>query len=180
MQRAAQFYGPEGKFRMTVVTPARPQARLAIALACGALAVGACTPLRGHSGYIVDAELVNSVQPGVDTRDSVQQTLGKPTFTGQFGNTDWYYLARDTKNYAFQKPRVSDQITLKIAFDPNGVVQNVTRTDEQRVASIEPSKKVTPTLGRKRSFFAELFGNIGAVGAPGLSGGDSTNPDDRP
>jgi len=29
----------------------------------------------------------------------------------------------------------------------------------------------TPTLGRKRSFFEELFGNIGTVGAPGLPGG---------
>lgn len=164
---------------MTVVTSARG-ACLALVLGCATLAVGACTPLRGHTGYIVDAELVNSVQPGVDTRDSVQQTLGKPTFTGQFGSGDWYYLARDTKNYAFQNPRVADQITLKIAFDPNGVVQNVTRSDEERVAAVDPYKKVTPTLGRKRSFFSELFGNIGAVGAPGLSGGDSTNPDDRP
>lgn len=165
---------------MTVVSSTRPGSRLRVLLACGVLAVGACTPLRGHSGYIVDAELVNSLQPGVDTRDSVQQTLGKPTFTGQFGSGDWFYLARDTRNYAFQKPRVSDQITLRVAFDATGVVQNVTRSDEARVASIDPSKKVTPTLGRKRSFFSELFGNIGAVGAPGLAGGDSTNPDDRP
>jgi outer membrane protein assembly factor BamE (lipoprotein component of BamABCDE complex) len=158
-------------------------ARLGVALACGALVIGACTPLRGHSGYIVDAELVNSVQPGVDTRQSVQATLGKPTFTGQFGNTDWYYLARDTSNYAFAKPKVTDQITLKIAFDANGTVQNVTRSDEKLVAAIDPSSKITPTLGRKRSFFQELFGNIGAVGTPGMGGnggGDSTNPDDRP
>lgn len=156
-------------------------ARLTLALACGALALGACTPLRGHSGYIVDTDLVNSVQPGVDTRQSVQQVLGRPTFTGQFGGGDWYYLARDTQSYAFATPKVKDQITLKIAFDPNGTVQSVTRMDESQVASIDPSKKVTPTLGRKKSFFEELFGNIGAVGAPGLGGqGSGGNRDDTP
>jgi hypothetical protein len=36
------------------------------------------------------------------------------------------------------------------------------------VAGIDPAGRKTPTLGRKRSFFDELFGNIGTVGAPGL------------
>lgn len=155
--------------------------RLALALACGAVALGACTPLRGHAGYIIDADLVNSVQPGVDTRQSVQAVLGRPTFAGQFGGSDWYYLARDTRAYAFATPRVQDQVTLKIAFDPSGTVQSVTRMDEKQIASINPSNKVTPTLGRKKSFFEELFGNIGAVGAAGLGRGQQGgNRDDRP
>jgi hypothetical protein len=36
--------------------------------------------------------------------------------------------------------------------------------------NVEPTHRSTPTLGRKRSFFEELFGNIGTVGAPGLPG----------
>lgn len=152
--------------------------RLAVMLACAGLMAGACTPIRGHSGYIVDADLVNSVQPGVDTRQSVQQVMGRPTFTGQFDrNADWYYLARDTRNYAFVNPKVSDQVTLRIVFGPDGIVQSVTRSDETRVASIDPSRRVTPTLGRKKSFFEELFGNIGAVGAPGMSGSGGSRDD---
>ena len=162
---------------MTVVST-----RLALALGCGALAIGACSPVRGHSGYIIDADLVNSVQPGVDTRQSIQQVLGRPTFTGQFDrNADWYYLARSTRNLAFVNPKVEDQVTLRISFTPAGVVQSVARSDETRVASIDPYKKVTPTLGRKKSFFEELFGNIGSVGTPGLgSPGGGNNPDDTP
>jgi hypothetical protein len=34
------------------------------------------------------------------------------------------------------------------------------------MASIEPSGRRTPTLGRERGFFDELFGNISTVGAP--------------
>lgn len=156
--------------------------RLLLATACAGLATAGCAPVRGHTGYIVDADLVNSVQPGVDNRQSVQATLGKPTFTAQFDKADWYYLARDTRNYAFSKPKVSDQITLKIAFAPNGTVASVTRSDEKQVASISPYGKTTPTLGRKRGFFEELFGNIGSVGAAGLGGqqGGGGNPDDRP
>lgn len=155
--------------------------RLAMTLGCAGLALGACTPLRGHTGYIIDRELVNSLQPGVDNRQSVQATLGKPTFTGQFGSTDWYYLARDTRNYAYLNPRVADQITLKVAFAPDGSLRSVTRSDETQTAAISPSNKITPTLGRQRSFFSELFGNIGAVGSGGLGGGtDTGNPNDRP
>jgi hypothetical protein len=36
--------------------------------------------------------------------------------------------------------------------------------------NVDPAGRHTPTLGRKRSFFEELFGNIGSVGAPGLPG----------
>lgn len=157
--------------------------RLTMAAACMALgiAAGGCTPLRGHTGYIVDADLMNSVTVGTDNRQSVQSTLGRPTFTGTFNESEWYYVARNTRNYAFANPRVSDQVTIKITFDPAGNVAAITRSDQTQVASINPYGKVTPTLGRKKSFFEELFGNIGAVGAAGLGqGGDRTNPDDTP
>ena len=54
-----------------------------ILFAALALSSVACVPLRQHQGYIVDVDLVNSVQPGVDNRDSVLATLGKPTIAGQ-------------------------------------------------------------------------------------------------
>jgi len=144
-------------------------------------ATGACAPVRSHSGYVVDADLVNSVQPGVDTRDSVLATLGKPSITGQFGQGDWYYVARDSANLAFRNPRPASQLTLQISFDTAGTVTAVRRSGLDQLASVSPSGKVTPTLGRRRGFFAELFGNIGTVGAAGVGGGGGggggrTNP----
>ena len=142
-------------------------------------ATGGCTALRSHQGYIIDADLVNSVQPGVDNRTSVLQTLGKPSFASQFNAGEWYYVARDSRNLAYLNPRAKSQLTLKISFDQQGVVSNITRTGLDQVASDTPYGKVTPTLGRKRSFFEELFGNIGAVGAAGAGtggGGDDSQP----
>jgi outer membrane protein assembly factor BamE (lipoprotein component of BamABCDE complex) len=148
-----------------------PSTRIATVASLGALVIAAgCAPLRSHQGYIVDTDLVNSVQPGVDTRQSVQQTLGKPTVTGQFGGGDWYYVARDSRNYGFQTPKVREQVTVQISFNEAGVVSGVRRGGVDQVASVDPYGKTTPTLGRKRGFFQDLFGNIGTVGAAGAGG----------
>lgn len=154
-----------------------PLSRPFLALLLGVVAAG-CTPLRSHTGYIIDADLVNSVQPGVDNRQSVIQTLGRPTIAGQFDTGEWYYVARDNRNLAFQTPRPDNQITLKISFDQAGTVTAVQRLGLDQVASINPSNKETPTLGKKRGFFEDLFGNIGTVGAPGAGGqgGGSNTP----
>lgn len=147
------------------------------ALGLAGIAAGACTPLRSHQGYIVDADLVNSVQPGVDNRASVLQTLGKPTFTSQFNQGDWYYIARDSRNFAYNNPKAKSQLTLRIAFDAAGNVTSISKGGIEQIASISPWGKTTPTLGRKRGFFDELFGNIGTVGAIGGQGGGGGDRD---
>lgn len=146
--------------------------------ACLLAAASACTPLRSHQGYIVDADLVNSVRPGIDNRQSVLATLGTPSFAAQFNQGDWYYVARDSRNYAFNSPRVRDQLVLQISFDAAGNVAAIRRSDAKQVAAIDPYGKITPTLGRKRGFFQDLFGNIGAVGAAGsgAAGGGRNQP----
>ena len=151
---------------------------LALAAAC---ATAGCVPLRSHQGYIVDADLVNSVQPGVDNRQSVLATLGKPSFTSQFakggaGAGDWYYVARDSRNLGFQRPHANAQITLQISFDAAGNVAAIRRSGTEQIASVNPTGKTTPTLGRKRGFFEDLFGNIGTVGAMGAGGGGADGP----
>ena len=140
------------------------------------LATTACTQIRDHQGYLVDDVLVASVQPGVDNRESVQGTLGRPTFTGQFDQRDWYYVSRDTRQLAFAMPRPVDTKVLHIRFDEAGNVQQVNRTGMELVRNIDPSNDATPTVGRERSLFRELFGNIGAVGQAGQGGQTADNP----
>ena len=79
-----------------------------------------CTRLRAHQGYIGDQTLLTSVQPGVDNKDSVQASLGRPTFVGQFDKNDWYYYARDTRQLAFAQPTATEQYVLKVRFDSAG------------------------------------------------------------
>ena len=159
------------------VTSARKRLVAAVGIA---VAIGACAPLRSHQGYIVDVDLVNSVQPGVDNRQSVLQVLGKPTFASQFDEGDWYYIARDSRNFAFNNPKANAQITLKLSFDRAGTVTAISRSGVEQVASIDMYGKTTPTLGKKRGFFEDLFGGIGTVGAAGGGGGGDPGGRDTP
>ena len=143
--------------------------KCALALGVAGLLAG-CAGIRNHRGYVVDQELASAIQPGVDNKESVARTLGSPTFTGQFSENDWYYVARDTATLAFRLPRVTDQTVLHVSFDQAGNVTSVQQTDETLVANINPSNDRTPTLGRQRGFFDELFGNIGTIRQPGLPG----------
>ena len=148
--------------------------RLAVSAAILVALAGtsACTPVRTHQGYVVDAELVAAIQPGVDNRDSVLKTLGRPTFVSQFDQKEWYYVSRDSSNMAYNSPNVKSQVTLRVTFDGAGNVASVQQTGVELVASVNPSNKTTPTLGRKRTFFEDLFGNIGQVGTgAGAQGG---------
>ena len=75
----------------------------------GVALLSACAGSRDHRGIVLDKELASGIQVGVDNKESVQRTLGRPTFTGQFNANEWYYVARDTATLAFRLPRVTDQ-----------------------------------------------------------------------
>ncbi len=164
--------------RSQLKTPKMKMSVLLTGLVAGGLLLSGCSQVRGHQGYIVDPVLTNAISPGVDNRQSVEASLGRPTFTGQFDDNTWYYVSRETKQLAFNSPRPRDQKVMRVTFDEAGNVTAVDRTGLELVANISPNGDSTPTLGRERSFFQELFGNIGAVGAPGARGtsNDPTRP----
>ncbi|MGI8931643.1 MAG: outer membrane protein assembly factor BamE [Sphingomicrobium sp.] len=141
-----------------------------IAIITLGLALSACAGIRDHRGFVIDQTLADGIQVGVDNKDSVTKTLGRPTFTGQFDPNEWIYVSRDTAQFAFRDPRVTDQTVLRVNFDAAGNVVSVRKSGEELIASVDPSGDKTPTLGRTRSFFEELFGNIGTIAQPGLPG----------
>jgi outer membrane protein assembly factor BamE (lipoprotein component of BamABCDE complex) len=134
-----------------------------IALAAALLA--GCAATRGHKGAVLDTQLASSIQPGIDNKASVEKLLGRPTLTGQFNPNDWYYVSRDVQQVAFRNPRTTRQTVLRVRFDAAGNVTSVDRSGRELVLALDPADRKTPTLGRKRSFFDELFGNIGTVGS---------------
>jgi outer membrane protein assembly factor BamE (lipoprotein component of BamABCDE complex) len=143
---------------------------LKTAILAAAVLLAGCAQTRQHRGIVLDSQLASAIQPGVDNKDSVEKAIGRPSFVGQFTPNDWYYVSRDESQVAFRDPRVTKETVLVVRFDPKGNVASVNRTGRELVMNVNPSGKKTPTLGRQRSFFEELFGNIGSVGAPGLPG----------
>lgn len=150
----------------------------AVLLLAAALATAGCSRIKASQGYLVDETLFTSILPGVDNRESVSRTLGRPTLAAQFDANSWYYVNRLTGQYAFTSPKTLQQQILIINFDADGNVANVERRGMEKIARINPEGDTTPTLGRDEGFFEELFGNIGAVGAAGGPlGGQPTGRD---
>jgi outer membrane protein assembly factor BamE (lipoprotein component of BamABCDE complex) len=141
-----------------------------VAAISAAVMLSGCAQMREHKGVVLDPQVARAIQPGVDNKDSVEKALGRPSFTGQFTPNDWYYVSRDVNQVAFRNARVRKQTVMIVRFDQKGNVASVQNTGKELVMNLNPTGKKTPTLGRKRSFFEELFGNIGSVGAPGLPG----------
>jgi outer membrane protein assembly factor BamE (lipoprotein component of BamABCDE complex) len=142
----------------------------AMVVMTGAALLGGCLGIRDHRGAVIDKELASAIQVGVDNKESVAKTLGRPSFVGQFNPNDWYYVSRDTKSMPLRGVGVVDQTILHVRFDPAGNVAVVDRTGKELIASVDPVDARTPTLGRKKSFFEELFGNIRSISQPGLPG----------
>lgn len=139
-------------------------------LVMAALATG-CSSIVNHRGFITDQVLLQSVAPGIDNRMSVERTLGRPSFTSQFGEPVWYYVGSNTAQAPFTTPRITQHTVLAIRFDQAGNVLSTEESGLEQVARIDPDGSATPTLGRERSFLEDLFGNIGQVGAAGMGGG---------
>ena len=68
---------------------------LKIATIAAAVLLVGCAQFRSHKGVVIDPQLAAGVQPGVDNKDSVAKTLGRPSFAGTFSDNDWYYVSRD-------------------------------------------------------------------------------------
>lgn len=137
----------------------------------GALAAAGCTTIEERRGYIAEAVLVDSIQPGIDNQQSVAGTLGRPTFTSQFGQDTWYYVSSTTQRKPFVRPRIREHSVLAVRFDAAGNVIATEQSGMDQVAYISPEGDETPTLGRERSFLEDLFGNIGQVGSGAPRGG---------
>ena len=149
---------------------------LAVVLAAVVVGTSGCTRIRNNTGYIADEELVKAIAPGIDNKQSVMATLGRPSVAGQFDDRTWYYISRNTEQLAFLTPTAKTQQVLAVTFDAKGNVTDVKRTGLETVASITPIRDKTPTLGRDTSLLEDLFGDIGAVGSAPVKGGDASNP----
>src|SRR5690606_13823701 len=95
--------------------------RIGAVFGAAALLAG-CNSIVNHKGYIVDELLVQSVQPGVDNRQSVERTLGRPSFISQFGQPTWYYVSSTTAQKPFTTPKIAGHTVLAVRFDEAGNV----------------------------------------------------------
>lgn len=137
------------------------------------LTVTACAATYRNHGYVpTDSELENVIV-GVDTQDSVAETIGRPTASGLLQGADWYYVQSRWRHFAYRKPRELDREVLAIRFNQAGVVENIERFGLEDGRVIVLSRRVTDSNIRGVSFIRQLLGNLGNFTADQFLGDDN-------
>lgn len=136
----------------------------AIALALGTGGCSARKEVRGN--YLTDAQL-STIQVGTTNRQTVMRVLGPPSTEGTFDKQIWYYIGRQTEEWAFFEPEVLEQRVVAIYFNEGGVVEHVERYGQNDARAVSVVERETPTSGHKIGFFEQILGNLGVFGGGG-------------
>lgn len=130
------------------------------------LLTSACVASYRNHGYIPDEELLSEIVVGVDTRDSVAETVGSPTSSGVLNDSGYYYVRSRVRSFAYTAPQVVERQVLAISFDDGGVVQNIERfgLEDGRVIALE--RRVTESSVVDRTFLRQLLGSLGRIAPP--------------
>jgi outer membrane protein assembly factor BamE (lipoprotein component of BamABCDE complex) len=133
-------------------------AKLAVVALTG---LAACAPRLETHGYTPVLEALERVEAGVDTRGSVQRKIGRPSSTGVFGGSGWYYVSTQVEHYLYHEPTVVDRKVVAVTFDENDVVASVDvyGLEDGRVIDLET--RTTPTYGQQLTIVEQIFSNIG-------------------
>ena len=91
------------------------RARLAAVIAL-ALAAAACNPITDNLGNHALKENVDQIQVGRTNRNEVVRLLGSPSNVAAFDPNTWYYISARQVQYAFLKPKITDQQLLLVRF----------------------------------------------------------------
>jgi len=140
---------------------------LAAAVTLGAGGCAARKEVRGN--YLSDAQL-SSIQVGTTNRETIMRVLGPPSTEGTFDRQVWYYIGRQTKEWAFFEPEVLEQKVVAIYFNERGVVEHFERYGYNDARKIDVVDRETPTSGHKIGFFEQILGNLGVLGMGGDRG----------
>lgn len=124
-------------------------------------ATAACSPIYRDHGYVPSDEDLSEVVVGVDTRDSVADTVGTPSSAGVLNNSGYYYVSQRMRTYGYQEPEIVAREIVAISFDSNGVVTNVERFGLQDGKVVALSRRVTDSNIQGLGFLAQLLGNVG-------------------
>ncbi len=126
-----------------------------------------------YQGYAFDATKLKEIKTGTMTQAQVEQLLGTPSAVATFPKHDdtWYYISRETATEAIFAPKVVAQRVVAIHFNHQGKVASVKNYGLKDARTVEPDPQVTPTRGRKLTFFDQLLGNLGRFNRNSGAGG---------
>lgn len=126
------------------------------------LGAGCSAQYRNH-GYVPSEEDLSEVVVGVDTRDSVAETLGAPTAGGVLEDGGFYYVRSRVRTIGPSRPTEISRELVAVTFDTTGIVANVERYGLEDGRVVVLSRRVTDNGLGNISFIRQLLGNLGNI-----------------
>ncbi len=125
-----------------------------------ALGLSACAPTVTVHGYAPSQTDLESIEPGIDTIFSLEERIGRPSTSGLLREQSWYYVQTTISQLTYNPPEVTDRVVVAVAFDDDGIVQDVQRygLEDGRVVNLSP--RVTETSAKRLSILEQIFGNL--------------------
>ncbi len=136
------------------------------------VALSACGATFRNHGYIPNDEALQDVVVGVDTRDTVASSIGRPGVSGILDESGWYYIRSRYRNFAFYAPEEIDRQVLAISFNSAGVVTNIEKFGLERGRVVPLSRRVTTSNTQGIGLLRQAFGNLGRFNVEDFFDGD--------
>ncbi len=137
---------------------------LALTLPAG-VALGGCTRMYRHHGYVPADDELAQVVVGQTVRDELPGLIGRPGAQGVLTGSSWYYVGSRWELYGPREPREVSREVVAIRFDPAGTVSNVERFGLERGRVVVLSQRVTETGIEGLSVIGQLLKNVGNFSA---------------
>lgn len=144
----------------TLVSRLKPALRGAL-FGAVILSVTACSAVYRNHGYVPTSEELAEITVGVDTRDSVAETIGAPSSSGVLNDGGYYYVATRMRHYGPRQPEIVSRELVAISFTSAGVVSNVERYGLQDGQVVAFERRVTSSSIEDKTFLRQLVGNLG-------------------
>lgn len=135
-----------------------------VAILC-VLVVAGCTSVYRNHGYVPKEEELSEIVVGVDTRDTVAETVGSPSAGGVLDSSGYYYVQSRVRHFAYRRPEVVSREVLAITFDNAGVVRNIERFGLEDGQVVPLTRRVTETAASDNGFLRQLLRNLGNFAA---------------
>jgi len=140
----------------------RPKTLARVVTMCLVLVtLSACQAVYRNHGHIPTAEELALVKIGVDTRETVKESIGAPSSSGVLNENGYYYVASRIRHRGATRPTVVSRSLVAISFDQRGVVRNIERFGLERGRLVVLERAVTSSSIQDKTFLRQLLGNLG-------------------
>lgn len=132
-----------------------------LAVGCLVLTLAACVERMRSHGYVPEAEDLDQITVGVDTKETVAEVLGAPSTAGITDDSGYYYVRSLVRHLGPTNPKVVEREVVAVTFDDAGVVQNIERYGLEDGRAVVLARRVTTNETGGNGILAQLLRNIG-------------------